>query len=65
MNATMLTILLVIVVILIICFISPTLTFLGFVLKPVIWIFSGIIKMFKKAFKELSAAKKEQQKKID
>lgn len=65
MNTTAVTILIVFIALLFICFISPILTFFGLILKPIIWLTTWIFKLFKKAIKELSAAKKEQQKKID
>lgn len=55
----------IIIAFVVIFFISPILTFLGFIFKPIIWLCCWIFKLFKKAFKELSSAKKEQQNKKD
>ena len=65
MITTTVTILIIIIAVLFICFISPILTFIGFVFKPLIWICCRIFKLIKKAFKELSVSKKEQQNKKD
>ena len=55
-------ILIISVVILFIVFISPILTVIGFILKPIALLIAWFFKLLKKAIKELSSAKREQKK---